>query len=136
MKIELLRSEPKDPSPPHLLNMTHTHDGVYFARCADTPWVKIGHSKYPWFRVQTELQAGNPFHLNMLGIVWVLRKPKRSAGQTAKTLEGILHSVFSDLRGGGEWFNIFSEPEAVAAMKNVISWAPVIAEDHPIWGRR
>jgi len=73
----------------------HSAGYVYFIR-SETGEVKIGVSKDPKKRLSS-LQAGNPVTLEIL----TTRKSNRPY-----ELESKLHSILSDLRVSGEWFDL------------------------------
>jgi hypothetical protein len=68
---------------------------VYFIRSGN--FIKIGHATNPNRRLK-ELQTGNPNHLELMGVI--------PGGPNA---ESHIHSIFSDFRTNGEWFELTTD---------------------------
>lgn len=83
--------------------------------------VKIGMSDDPVSRLKT-LQTGNPFRLHIRLMV-----------QSDRSLEGLLHRHFKDVRTQGEWFD-FGDADPVKAVHRMLSTMCADTEGGPDWG--
>ena len=70
---------------------------IYFIECQD--FIKIGWCKLlNIYRRRSELQGGNPFKLEVIGVIF------RESGNGIKKEENALHKRFGHLRHRNEWF--------------------------------